>query len=618
MAYSPSSGTIAGRLGHGEGTPPGADCVHLLAHGAGLHDGGADAVKLLFFTVELERTERVDDLVGLESRGGRAPHDPPSGRVVICIAAALGVFAAGVAGWLISGGGLDFTSDLPSWLPMSLAARSAGAGSIVQLNVTSAPDNATVLVDGRERGKTPVSVAVAKGPHTLLLTHPIAVDAERQLSISRDVPVNVTMFERRPHAVQLKPAYPGASINDARFLDDGRVTLTMGLPGEAADISHSGTGILNEAWIYDPASELLAPFATPSSNPRAAIVVLSPDGNRVAYAQPPQTAVKPGKRLTDVVVAGSDAALRTPVFALPPSDAVSANASATSGEVEEIRDLTWAPDSRHLLVVVRLVRVGGGPPSASRSRILLIDAVPANGQALPPLELLTLPAEIVPGSYSWAPDGNWVAFLTTARNGSGNTDFTALCALDISAAGDVSGFRYVADLGKQSDSAGTLPVADLAWSSAGDGRLLYTAPTPRFTVSNPLGLPTTSGGAPGLFSAMPAAPALTAEEGQRFGSATGMFAPTWIGVDDAGGQKLIALSRSDKGSKPLVIEGIDAVGGVPQNLGILLPTGVGGDGTVAARWDVRHGRLLLLARRGDSSTGLDYWMVQVLAQGSKP
>src|SRR5207302_33935 len=68
------SGTIAGRLGHGEGTAPAADCIHLLAHGAGVYDGGADAVKLLFLTVELERTERVDDLAGLHSPGGRALH----------------------------------------------------------------------------------------------------------------------------------------------------------------------------------------------------------------------------------------------------------------------------------------------------------------------------------------------------------------------------------------------------------------------------------------------------------------------------------------------------------------------------------------------------------------
>jgi hypothetical protein len=311
--------------------------------------------------------------------------------------------------------------------------------------------------------------------------------------------------------------------------------------------------------------------------------------------------------LAEVVVAGSDGATAAPVFALSPARDIAAN-----GEVEEVRDVAWAPDSRHLLVIVRLAGVAGAAPAASRSRILLVDAGAAEGQPSPPTELLTLPAEVVAGSYSWAPDGHWVALLTRATNGTGGTDFRALCALDINAGGDVAGFRYVADLARQSDPASLIPVADVAWSPAGDSRLLYTAPTPRYTVSNPLGLPTTSGGDSGLFAAIPAGPALTAEEGQRLGSATGLFATAWLDTGDTA-ERLIALARSDKGSKPLVIQGVDAASGAIQNLGITLPTGVGGSAAVAARWDVRHGRLLLLARRGNSNPGLDYWVVQVLA-----
>jgi hypothetical protein len=248
---------------------------------------------------------------------------------------------------------------------------------------------------------------------------------------------------------------------------------------------------------------------------------------------------------------------------------------------------------------------------------VLVDAAPSDGQQSPATELLTLPAEVVAGSYSWATDGHWVAFLTKAPNGSGSTNFTALCALDINADGDVAGFRYVADLARQSEPASLLPVADVAWAPAGDSRLLYTAPTPKFTVSNPLGLPTTSGGDPGLFAAMPAGPAVTAEEGQRLGSATGLFAPAWLGTGDGGGKRLLALARSDKGSKPLVIRGVDALSGATEDVGIELPAGVGGSSAVAARWDVRHGRLLLLARRADSNPGLDYWVVQVLARNAE-
>jgi hypothetical protein len=418
-------------------------------------------VKLLFLTVELERTERVDDFAGLHSSGRSAPHDRLSRRVVTCLAAAVSVFVAAAAGWSIIGLGADFTSDVPSWLPMSMYGPQSEA-RMDQVDITSMPDQAMVLIDGHERGNAPLSVAVASGSHILVLKYPTAVDAQRDLNISSDTHVNVTMFERRPDAVQLKAACPGATINDAMFLDDGRVALAMGLPGQARDVSNSLRGMLNEAWIFDPGSGLLAPFATASSNPHAAIVAVSPDGSRVAYAQPLQTAVSPGKRLAEVVVADSDGALRTLAFALPPPDGLPGNASASSGQVEEIHDVTWARDSRHLLVIVRLVGAAGGPPSASRSRILLVDAVPADGQAVPPVELLTLPAEIVAGSYSWAPDGDWVAFLTKAATGNGSAAFTALCALEIGAVGDVSGFRYVADVGKQSDSVGTLPVADIA------------------------------------------------------------------------------------------------------------------------------------------------------------
>jgi len=59
---------------------------------------------------------------------------------------------------------------------------------------------------------------------------------------------------------------------------------------------------------------------------------------------------------------------------------------------------------------------------------------------------------------------------------------------------------------------------------------------------------------------------------------------------------------------------VDAVSGATENLGIALPIGVGGSAAVAARWDVRHGRLLLLARQGNSTAGLEYWVVQVMAR----
>jgi hypothetical protein len=167
------------------------------------------------------------------------------------------------------------------------------------------------------------------------------------------------------------------------------------------------------------------------------------------------------------------------------------------------------PHSKHLLVTVRSV---GGYLSASRSRLLLVGAE-RDGEQRTPVELVTLPAEIVAGSYTWAADGKWVAFLTQATTGSGGAGFLALCAADTSAGGAVFVFRYIADLGRQSDALGPLPVAPIGWSPVGDVRVVFAAPTPKVTVSNPLGLPTTSGGDPGLFVATPTGPALRLKRG---------------------------------------------------------------------------------------------------------
>jgi hypothetical protein len=236
---------------------------------------------------------------------------------------------------------------------------------------------------------------------------------------------------------------------------------------------------------------------------------------------------------------------------------------------------------------------------------------------IPPTELLTLPAELVASSYSWAPDGNWVAFLTQAPGWSGASMFVALCAVDTSAGGALSGFRYVSDLGRSSDGGGPLPAAAAAWSPTGDGRLVYAAATSKVTVTNPLGLPTTTGGEPGLFVATPAGQALTGEEGRRLGGGGGLSAPAWASPDEVDAGNLVALARSNKGSRPLVLRGIDSSSGTLHNLDVTLPPGVGGSGQVAARWDLSHGRLLVFARHDNTGSGLlDYWLVDLQARAA--
>ena len=71
--------------------------------------------------------------------------------------------------------------------------------------------------------------------------------------------VNVNMWLRRPTAMLLKPAYPGATITDAAFLGDGRLALSMANPAESTG---SGKRALDEAWIYDPVRSSLVQFTT--------------------------------------------------------------------------------------------------------------------------------------------------------------------------------------------------------------------------------------------------------------------------------------------------------------------------------------------------------------------
>ena len=235
-----------------------------------------------------------------------------------------------------------------------------------------------MFVDGRERGATPVSLDVSRATHTLVLRHAEAIDDQRQILVTNDSNVNVNMWRRRPDVVQLRPTYPGASISDAVLLADGRLALSMALPVQAGG---SNTGVLREPWIFDPASGSLQPFDVMGSIPRAAVLAVSPDGLRVAFLQPGQSKPKGGgadPRLDEVWVGARGGQTPVRILSLTPSDDQSTRGSAF-GEVEELRDVAWTPDSKHLLVTAQLVAVSTGYPAAPRSRLLLVD-IPAGDQ----------------------------------------------------------------------------------------------------------------------------------------------------------------------------------------------------------------------------------------------
>jgi PEGA domain len=570
-------------------------------------------MNFVFFTIELERDAAPQSGTPGRTRAVRRGQHR-SGRWTWALLALVSIVTAATGGWLLAGGDPS-TLGLPDWVPFVPTSASAQTEDQGRLSITSQPDGALVTVDGHSRGTTPLTLSVSRGVRTLLLTHSDAVDDVRQVSVGNDTRVRVAMWLRRPNAVQLRPAFPGASLTDARFLNDGRLALSMAVPDATTTSTQAA---LREPWMFDPATGNLNPFVMNATRPRAALVSVSPDGHQLAYVKPGTSTMQmggPPGRMTEVRVGTSDGApAPTRVLALP-GDGPNLGSSTGAAETEEVHDVTWTPDSRHLLVTVRLAAIARAYSPAPRSRLLLVDASTDDQPPAPPTELLTLPADVVVGTYVWAPDGHWAAFLTQAAAGPGGADFVALCAVDTSARGAISGFRYVADLGRLSDASRPMPIAAVAWSATGDGRLAYAAPTLKLTVSNPLGLPTTSGGEPGLFVARPGGATTTAEEGQRLGSATGLIAPAWPGGSYQDGSGLLALARSDQGNRPLVVREIDPVTGITRDLGVTLPPNVAQSSAVSARWDLAHGSLLVVARRDNSyPASLDYWLVQLRAE----
>jgi dipeptidyl aminopeptidase/acylaminoacyl peptidase len=356
-----------------------------------------------------------------------------------------------------------------------------------------------VLVDGRTRGRTPLTTGVAPGEHVLLLQRSETLDERRQLTVGPEgASVHADLWSRAPRLTRLRPAYPGATITGADFLSDGRVALAVALP---ASDEH-------QLWLLDPGGGLER-VGPPDATAPAAI---SPDGQRLAYlARRPGTgAAGSSARLDELRLARIGETRGEPRWRLTPPD-------------ERLTDLSWAPDGASLLLVSTQRPAGGGV----RSRLLLLPA-----DAGEPRELVALPGEVVPGSYAWSADGARVAFLAQASG------LAALCLAELGGS-----FRYLADVSR--DDPSPLPFPPVAWSPDG-ARLLYAAPT----FDRPSQSGWLFGPAPsiGLYRVDPARPV-----GQRIGEAEGQ-SPAWRRDGT-----IVALHRAADG--PLVLRAVGADGG---------------------------------------------------------
>jgi hypothetical protein len=303
----------------------------------------------------------------------------------------------------------------------------ADGAATATVHVVSSPAGATVEVDGRSRGHTPLVLRVPPGEHRVALRAAgfAPLDATVHLSDSQSLDVQRELWLASPTVDLLRSPLPGAPVSGVDFLQDGRLVYTVQLPGGQQQL-----------WV----SETTASQSRPLTPVAAERLVASGDGAHIAYLTRTKTDAALD-RLNEVwTTAGGDQPRR--VFALPTGD-----------QADRLSDLAWLPDGRSLLVAVQRSLMAGG----SETQLLLLNAVDQSTRAL-----ITLPAEPVAGSYSWRPDGGAVAFLARAGG------LVSLVTLTVPA-GQI---RYLTDL-EQTDGA-PLPFAPVAWGPHGE--LAFSAP----------------------------------------------------------------------------------------------------------------------------------------------
>jgi hypothetical protein len=455
-----------------------------------------------------------------------------------------------------------------AYLLANVARADAGAAvAAAPLALGSQPEGATVWVDGRQRGATPLELSVEPGLHSVALKQPEAIDQQYSLEVGAGgASLDAVLWRRRPQVSRLRPALPGAALADARLLDDGQLGLVISLP----------PGNELEAWRLDPASGALQQLleAVPAQR-----LAFAPDGQRLAFIGNEIGPSPPGsQRAAPAVTSGEPP---PGVVWLTDSGTSAARASPTLGwraplePAEQLTDLSWSPDAQHLLVIASEPVLGG----QARSRAWLLGADAQHAE-----EILSIPSQAVPGTAAWSPDGAHLAFVAHAQQ------VNALCLLGIDGS-----FRYVADLDPSSGA--PLAYPGVAWS-ADSQRLLFVAPHQHL---------------PGA-----AFDWLTPDTQHALYQAT-LDQPTPLSLSDTrldqaawreDGQ-LLGLWRPAPDS-PLRIRLTDASGGATQDL-LELPLQAGAQ--YAAAWDLARAELLVASRT--AAGGTEFWLARLGLEGGK-
>ena len=520
---------------------------------------------------------------------------------------------------------LDLVTRVPG---AAFAASAAPDDGSAPLSVRTEPAGARVVLDGRERGRTPLELHTSTGEHVLFLDSDRSIDAAATVNVAAaGTTLDMALWTRRPVATHLRSAYPGVQLVDAAFLSDGTVQLIDALhdnqPGQPARSTR-------EAWLVESGTGSDRGPSQGAVGLRAAAVAVSPDDRRLATLQDASRVqlnaptVRVGTSRLDSVWVGRSSTRSDPGTAVYRLQPVSQTMVGILAQ-EEIVGLTWLPDSRHLLVASRFGDPAAGGPV--RTRLLVVDAgADGNEQLDPePTELIVLPAEVLLTSVVWSPDAHRVGVVLRAAAAPGAKRVVGLGVLDVGRS-SASSLQYVADLGPDDSPAGRVPVAPVAWEPcdapdrcAVGGRLAYTAPAPNTSSpgAGPLGLlaflrpPSTTPAA--VFVSTLDARTLTVGEALRLGGTSGIIGPAWrspgVGVP---GATLVGFARG--AGNALALRAIDPTTGGVQDTGVQLPPDVAASASsVGVRWDVRHARALVLARSSDrglaGGDAVDVWLV---------
>ncbi|MBV9132840.1 MAG: PEGA domain-containing protein [Chloroflexi bacterium] len=441
------------------------------------------------------------------------------------------------------------------------------AVAVAPVRVSSHPPGAAVWLDGHPQGSTPVELATEPGSHSVLLKHPNALEQQFTLNVSgKGANLDAVLWRRQPAVSRLRSALPGATLADVRLLDDGDLALSIELP----------PGDQLEAWRLKSNSgalEQLLP-AVPAQR-----LAFARDGHQLAYIGAEVGPWAPGN---GTGVRGSSGAERSPpnMVWLASTEAGASAAVPTAAwrpplePTEQLVDVSWSPDARHLLAIATRPLAGG----QALSRAWLLDADSQHAEAI-----MSLPSHVVIGTEAWSPDGTHVAFVAHAQS------INALCLL-----GTDASFRYVADL--ESSSAPPLGYPSVAWS-ADSQQLIFVAPHQRMPGSGFDWLSPDTTHALYVESVDQPMPAALGD--------TRLDQVSWR--DDG---ELLGLWRPTADS-PIHVRQTDAsASGAGTDL-VELPMQAGGE--YAAAWDLARARLLV-ATRTSAGDAIEFWLARLGAE----